>query len=131
MIALSSLLPEVNAAQKPSTAGEPAERCPKCGGRMLIIERFQGTCRPRKNAIGAKRVRYVMIRAKTVSSASMAGLSRGSRAGNAAACLKAENRACFANPSQSLRRQSARPCLNRVLSAPLRPAICTQEPLHA
>ena len=48
LIALSSLLPQVNAAPKPDTADEPAERCPKCGSRMLVIERFEGACRPRK-----------------------------------------------------------------------------------
>lgn len=48
LIALSSLLPLVDAVPKPDTAGEPAERCPKCGGRMLIVERFEGVCRPRK-----------------------------------------------------------------------------------
>jgi Putative transposase/Transposase zinc-binding domain len=48
LIALSSLLPQVDAAPKPDTAGDPAERCPKCGGRMLIAERFEGACRPRK-----------------------------------------------------------------------------------
>jgi Putative transposase len=47
LIVPSSLLPQANAAPKPETAGEPAERCPKCGGRMLIVERFEGTCRPR------------------------------------------------------------------------------------
>jgi hypothetical protein len=48
LIALSSLLPQVSTAPKPDTAGELAERCPKCGGRMLVIERFEGACRPRK-----------------------------------------------------------------------------------
>ncbi len=48
LIALSSLLPQVNAAPKPDTVGEPAELCPKCGSRMLVIERFEGACRPRK-----------------------------------------------------------------------------------
>ncbi len=48
LIALSSLLPQVNAATKPDTAGEPVERCPHCGGRMLIALRFEGACRPRK-----------------------------------------------------------------------------------
>ncbi len=48
LIALSSLLPQVNAAPKPDTAGEPAERCPHCGGRMLITLRFEGAFRPRK-----------------------------------------------------------------------------------
>jgi Putative transposase/Transposase zinc-binding domain len=48
LIALSSLLPQVNTAPKPDTVGEAAERCPKCGSRMLIIERFEGACRPRK-----------------------------------------------------------------------------------
>ena len=48
LIALSSLLPQVDAVPKPDTASEPAERCPKCGGRMLIVERFEGACRPRK-----------------------------------------------------------------------------------
>jgi hypothetical protein len=48
LIALSSLLPQVNAVPKPDIPGEPVERCPKCGGRMLIIERFEGACRPRK-----------------------------------------------------------------------------------
>ena len=48
LIALSSLLPQVNAAPKPDAAGEPAELCPKCGSRMLVIERFEGACRPRK-----------------------------------------------------------------------------------
>ena len=48
LIALSSLLPQLNAAPKPDTAGEPVERCPHCGGRMLIALRFEGACRPRK-----------------------------------------------------------------------------------
>jgi hypothetical protein len=48
LIAMSSLLPEVHAAPKPDTAGEPVERCPKCGSRMLVIERFERACRPRK-----------------------------------------------------------------------------------
>lgn len=48
LIALSSLLPQVDAAPKPDTVGEPAERCPKCGSRMLVIEHFEGACRPRK-----------------------------------------------------------------------------------
>jgi hypothetical protein len=48
LIALSSLLPQPDAAPKPDIPGEPAERCPKCGGRMLIIERFEGACRRRK-----------------------------------------------------------------------------------
>jgi hypothetical protein len=48
LIALSSLLPQVNAAPKPDTVGEPTELCPKCGSRMLVIERFEGACRPRK-----------------------------------------------------------------------------------
>ena len=48
LIALSLALPLVNTAPKPDTAGEAAERCPKCGTRMLIIERFEGACRPRK-----------------------------------------------------------------------------------
>ncbi len=47
-IALSSLLPQVNTAPKPDTVGEAAERCPKCGSRMLVIERFEGARRPRK-----------------------------------------------------------------------------------
>jgi len=55
LIALSALLPQVKAAPKPDTAGEPAERCPKCGGRMLIIERFEGACRPRKTPSPARR----------------------------------------------------------------------------
>jgi hypothetical protein len=48
LIAFSSLLPQVNAVPKPDTAGEPVERCPHCGGRMLIALRFEGACRPRK-----------------------------------------------------------------------------------
>jgi hypothetical protein len=52
LIALSSLLPQVDAVPKPDTAGEPAERCPKCGGRMVIVERFEGACRPRKMPFG-------------------------------------------------------------------------------
>ena len=48
LIALSLALPQLNEASKPDATGEPAERCPKCGGRMLIIERFEGACRPRK-----------------------------------------------------------------------------------
>jgi hypothetical protein len=48
LIALSSLPPQVNAASKPDTAGEPVERCPHCGGRMLIALRFDGACPPRQ-----------------------------------------------------------------------------------
>ena len=51
LIALCSLLPQVNAAPKPDAAGElvePGEHCPHCGSRMLIVERFAGACRPRK-----------------------------------------------------------------------------------
>jgi hypothetical protein len=55
LIALSALLPQVKAAPKPDSAGEPAERCPKCGGRMLIIERFEGACRARKTPSPARR----------------------------------------------------------------------------
>ena len=44
LIAPSSLLPQANAAPKPDAVGEPAELCPKCGGRMFVIERFD----PRK-----------------------------------------------------------------------------------
>jgi hypothetical protein len=43
-----------------------------------------------------------MIRAKTISSASMTGLSRRSMAGNGGACLKLEKRACFAGPLHRL-----------------------------
>jgi hypothetical protein len=53
LIALSSLLPQVNAAPKLGTAGEPVERCPHCGSRMLIIERFEGACRPPKTPSAA------------------------------------------------------------------------------
>jgi DNA-directed RNA polymerase subunit RPC12/RpoP len=55
LIAASSLLPQANAAPKPDPAGQPVERCPHCGGRMLIIERFEGACRPRKTPCPAKR----------------------------------------------------------------------------
>jgi Putative transposase/Transposase zinc-binding domain len=48
LIALSTLLPQVNAAPKPAITGEHVERCPRCGGRMLITLRFEGACRPRK-----------------------------------------------------------------------------------
>ena len=50
LIALSSLLPQVNEAPKSQTSSEEAERCPKCGGRMHIILRFEGACRRRKTA---------------------------------------------------------------------------------
>jgi hypothetical protein len=48
LIAMTSLLPQVNAAAKLVSPGEPAERCPKCGGRMFVIERFEGACRRRR-----------------------------------------------------------------------------------
>jgi Putative transposase/Transposase zinc-binding domain len=48
LIALSSLLPQPDAAPKPDIPGEPVARCPHCGSLMLIIERFEGACRPRK-----------------------------------------------------------------------------------
>ncbi len=48
LIALTSLLPQVNQAFKSDISSEPVERCPKCGGRMLIIERFEGACRRRR-----------------------------------------------------------------------------------
>jgi hypothetical protein len=53
LIAVSSLLPQLNAAPKPNTAGEPVERCPHCGSRMPIVERFEGACRPRKTPSAA------------------------------------------------------------------------------
>jgi len=53
LIAVTSLLPQVNEAVKSDTPSEPAERCPKCGGRMLIIERFEGACRRRRTPPGA------------------------------------------------------------------------------
>jgi hypothetical protein len=59
-----------------------------------------------------------MIRAKTVSSASLAISSRHSKAGNGGACREAEKRACFAGPLLSLRRSSS---TAHALSA-LRPA---------
>jgi len=48
LIALSTLLPQPDAAPKPAITGEHVERCPRCGARMLIIERFEGACRPHK-----------------------------------------------------------------------------------
>ena len=45
LIALSSLLPQVNEAPKSHTPSEEAERCPKCGGPMQVILRFEGACR--------------------------------------------------------------------------------------
>ena len=47
LIALSSLLPQVNEAPKSHTPSEEAERCPKCGGPMQVILRFEGACRRR------------------------------------------------------------------------------------
>jgi Putative transposase/Transposase zinc-binding domain len=55
LIAMTSPLPQVNAASKLDTASEPAERCPHCGGRMLIALRFEGACRPRKAPSPARR----------------------------------------------------------------------------
>jgi hypothetical protein len=52
LIALTSLLPQVNEAVKSETPSEPLPRCPHCAGRMLIIERFEGACR-RRNAPSA------------------------------------------------------------------------------
>jgi len=52
LIAFSSLLPQVDEAPKSQTPGEEAERCPKCGGRMHIILRFEGACR-RRNTVAA------------------------------------------------------------------------------
>src|SRR5262249_46120741 len=43
LIAMASLLPQLNAMAGSETACEPAECCPHCGSRMLIIERFEGT----------------------------------------------------------------------------------------
>jgi hypothetical protein len=48
LIALLSLLPQVNEAPKSSTSSEEEERCPKCGGLMHVILRFEGVCRRRK-----------------------------------------------------------------------------------
>ena len=48
LIALSSLLPQVNKAPTPNAPSEEAECCPKCGGRMHIVLRFEGACRRRK-----------------------------------------------------------------------------------
>ena len=45
LIALSSLLPQVNEPPKSQPSSAEAERCPKCGGRMHIILRFEGACR--------------------------------------------------------------------------------------
>jgi hypothetical protein len=50
LIALLSLLPQVNEAPQSQTPSEEAERCPKCGGRMRVILRFEGACRRRKTA---------------------------------------------------------------------------------
>ncbi len=47
LIAMTSLLPQVNADPKLGTSSEPADHCPHCGCRMLIIERFDGACRRR------------------------------------------------------------------------------------
>ena len=52
LIAFSSLLPQGDEAPKSQTPGEEAERCPKCGGRMHIILRFEGACR-RRNTVAA------------------------------------------------------------------------------
>ena len=49
-IALSSLLPQLNEAPKSQTSSGEAERCPKCGGRLHVILRFEGACRRRKTA---------------------------------------------------------------------------------
>jgi hypothetical protein len=50
-IAMASLLPQLDeAAEAPD---EPSERCPLCGSRMLIIERFEGACLRRKTPDGA------------------------------------------------------------------------------
>ena len=50
LIALSSLLPQLNEAPKSPTSSEEAERCPKCGARMHVILRFEGACCRRKTA---------------------------------------------------------------------------------
>lgn len=47
LIAFSSLLPQMNEAPKSQTSSEETERCPKCGGRMHVILRFEGACRRR------------------------------------------------------------------------------------
>jgi hypothetical protein len=47
LLALSSVLPRLNAQIKPDALSEPIERCPQCGGRMAVIERFEGACRRR------------------------------------------------------------------------------------
>jgi hypothetical protein len=48
LIALSSLLPQMYEPPKSQPPSEETERCPKCGGRMHIILRFEGACRRRK-----------------------------------------------------------------------------------
>jgi hypothetical protein len=53
LIAMTLLLPQVSAAQKLDTPCEPAECCPYCGGRMLVIERFEGACLRRRTRSGA------------------------------------------------------------------------------
>ena len=126
LIALSSLLPQVNAAPKPDTVGEPVERCPQMRQPHACHRAFRRGLPSAQNAIPASGVRYVMIGARTVCSVSMPRLSRRSKAWQRRRLLERHkiepileaNRHRFA----AVRR---RPCLKRALPGFMR-GLCSQ-----
>ena len=75
--------------------GMPVRICPCCGGRMLIVEIFEGNCRRRRHASEARRDRHVMSNSASASTPIAVRLRRRSPAGHGGACPPAAQRTRF------------------------------------